>query len=292
MPRLLLISHCADAATPSALDVMGLGDGIRLLVAVQALQDAGWRVTVAGGASLAELWRQPALAPLVADVPLIAVDALPTVEDRPWDKVLFCDHPMRADTVLPREWARRIELLWPEGRGGYKGLSQRLVSRLLLVCGAPPFSPSRLSVRSRRNGRDGAISVGLHPRVPPAWRNKSPDDAFWEETARELMAALPLASVSWQPGAPDLTRYLSWIASLDFLVTPIALGLHVALLFGVQVVLLQGPTWCEEVAWIPRERVFVPGCGRSPCFLSRCPLGERGCFAELSARWVVERVAA
>jgi len=101
---------------------------------------------------------------------------------------------------------------------------------------APPLTPPHKP----------SCQIGLNWQVGQKWKSKSLPLSFWQTLASKLEKKY---SVSWQRGEKDLSEYLTWISSCEFIITHDSLGLHIAQAFNRKVLALFGSTSPSEVDW-------------------------------------------
>ncbi|AUN99917.1 hypothetical protein C0V70_17755 [Bacteriovorax stolpii] len=96
---------------------------------------------------------------------------------------------------------------------------------------SPPSSSSRLK-------------IGLNWKVGQKWPGKSWPLENWEALEKLLQSDF---DISWQEGFHNLSEYIKWIGSCDYIVTHDSLGLHLALAMKKPFVALFGPTSSHEI---------------------------------------------
>lgn len=143
--------------------------------------------------------------------------------------------------------------------------------------------PRRLAHRLELEGTGAAMpvlrnrapagAVGFNWQVPDAWRIKALPEGHW----RELAALLPpSATITRQPHPSTIDSYVDWVRSCRVMVSPVGLGCHLAMFYGVGLVMLSGPTDFTEAADYPLGRILRPPtpCRHRPCQL---PQGVDNC---------------
>lgn len=127
------------------------------------------------------------------------------------------------------------------------------------------------SVMAAGGPRD--IDVGLNWRVPDPWRIKALSLPLWQTIADALGEDV---SVAWQPEGDDLAAYIAWIKRCRLLISSVSLGCHLAMAYGVSLVVLAGPTDFSEAHEYGSGIVLWPktACRHRPCYSA---VGIDGC---------------
>lgn len=88
------------------------------------------------------------------------------------------------------------------------------------------------------------LKIGLNWKVGQKWPGKSWPLENWEALEKLLQSDF---DISWQEGFHNLSEYIKWISSCDYIVTHDSLGLHLALAMKKPFTALFGPTSSHEI---------------------------------------------
>nr|BDT30104.1 lipopolysaccharide heptosyltransferase family protein [Bacteriovorax sp. HI3] len=88
------------------------------------------------------------------------------------------------------------------------------------------------------------LKIGLNWKVGQKWPGKSWPLENWEALEKLLQSDF---DISWQEGFHNLSEYIKWISSCDYIVTHDSLGLHLALAMKRPFAALFGPTSSHEI---------------------------------------------
>ncbi|HUU43094.1 MAG TPA: glycosyltransferase family 9 protein, partial [Planctomycetota bacterium] len=132
------------------------------------------------------------------------------------------------------------------------------------------------------------FDVGLNCTVETPHRNRTWPAAHWE-ALHDLLAGRYAVSVN--PNPADLRGTIDWIASCRVVVSPDALGLHLALALGRKAVGLFGPTPAACCYAYDRALKLTPPIRLNciPCCLGECRY-EKGCLQTILPERVADAV--
>lgn len=266
----LLIVAGLDA--PSS-DGLGLGELVRVLLMAQDL-----------AASHID-WCSPArFFPLAQQFPAIAsvksVEQLATILDH-YERVLnVCLMPLPptsahviqvADILAGKQEIKRRTYPFPDLLRSHMGLAP---DARISIPNQPPPNPK--------------YDVGFNWHIPDIWRIKALPESHW----KQIEAALPShLTISWQPPNSNVADFIDWVGSCRLLLSCVGFGCHLAMMHGIGLVILSGPTDFIESSRYDRGTVLYPPslCEHRPCFLfagKEC----NGCMADFQPEQVVQAV--
>jgi heptosyltransferase-2 len=115
--------------------------------------------------------------------------------------------------------------------------------------------------------------IGFNWVTGTKWKNKAWPKKHWRDLEKLLKNKY---SISKQEGLDNLYEYMEWINSCRLIITNDSLGMHLAIAFKKDVIVLFGPSSSQEVYLYNRGTVILPKVSYKciPCL-------KRECFQEV-----------